>query len=68
VLSTAISLADNTALYNDPNRINTEPQKQLAVTAEDIQKAAAKYLRTANRVVVETVPAGGPARPPAKQN
>ncbi len=62
VLSTAVSLADNTALYNDPNRVNTEYERRLAVTAADIQKAAQKYLRTANRTVIETVPAGA-ARP-----
>ena len=67
VLSTAISLADDAALFNDPNRINTEPEKRLAVTAADIQKAAKTYLRQANRVVVISEPAA--AKPPAaKQN
>jgi zinc protease len=69
VLSTAISLADDTALYNDPNRINAEPEKRLAVTAADIEKAAKQYLRTANRIVVVTQPAAaGAPRPAAKQN
>ena len=68
MLSTAISLADNTALYNDPNRINTEYEKRLAVTAADIQKAAKIYLRTANRVVVTTVPAAAPPAVPKKQD
>jgi predicted Zn-dependent peptidase len=68
MLSTAISLADNTALYNDPNRINTEYEKRLAVTAADIQKAAKTYLRTANRVVVVTVPAAASPAVPKKQN
>ena len=68
MLSTAISLADNTALYNDPNRINTEYEKRLAVTAADIQKAAKIYLRTANRVVVTTVPAAAPPAAPKKQD
>jgi zinc protease len=63
VLSTALSLADNVALYNDVNRINTEPDKRLAVTAEDIQKAAQKYLRQNNRVVVTTFPAASAAPP-----
>ena len=36
--------------YNDPNRINTESEKRLAVTAADIQKAAQAYLKAANRV------------------
>jgi predicted Zn-dependent peptidase len=68
VLSTAISLADNTALYNDPNRINTEYEKRLAVTAAEIQKAAQTYLRTANRVVVVTQPAAAPRPAAPKQN
>jgi len=66
-LNTAISLADDAALYNDPNRINTESDKRLAVTAADIQKAAQAYLKASNRVVVTSVPAA-PPRPAAKQN
>ncbi|MEP6716374.1 MAG: pitrilysin family protein [Terriglobia bacterium] len=70
VLSIAVELADDTAIYGDPNRINTEPEKRLAVSAEEIQNAAKKYLRNANRVVLVTNPAAAPARPapPAKQN
>ena len=69
VLQLANMLADSAALYNDPNRVNTEYEKLLAVTAADIQKAAKAYLRTANRVVVVTAPAaaGAPAAP-RKQN
>jgi zinc protease len=70
VLSMAVSLSDGAALYDDPNRINTEPERRMAVTAADIQKAAKAYLRTSNRVVVVTVPAAGnrgPA-PARKQN
>jgi predicted Zn-dependent peptidase len=71
VLSTAVTLADDTALFNDPNRINTENEKRLAVSAADIQNAAKSYLRTANRVVVVSIPsppavppgAGAPAKP-----
>ena len=66
VMSMAISLADSTALYNDPNRINTEWEKRMAVTPADIQKAAQKYLRQANRVVVVTNPAAvARPKPPA---
>ena len=70
VLSTAISLADNTALYNDPNRINSEPEKRLAVTAAEIEKAAKAHLRNSNRVVIVSQPAAAaPPRPAApKQN
>jgi len=65
VLSIAIALADSTALYNDPGRINTEPEKRLAVSAADIQKAAKTYLRAANRAVVVSVPAAPAAARPA---
>ena len=65
VLATAVSLADDTALFNDPNRFNTEPEKELAVTAEEIQNAAKKYLRNANRVVIVTVPAAAESGSPA---
>ena len=66
VLSTAINLADSTALYNDPNRINTEYEKRLAVTAAEILKAAQTHLRNANRVVLVTQPAA--AKPAAPKN
>jgi predicted Zn-dependent peptidase len=58
MLQRAQQLADDAALYNDPDRINTEIDKNLAITAADIQKAAKTYLQTSNRVVVETTPAG----------
>jgi zinc protease len=62
VLSRAQALADDAALYNDPNRINTEIDQQMAVTAADIQKAVRAYLVASNRVVIETLPAGGGSR------
>ena len=69
VLSIANSLADNAALYNDPNRINAEYEKRLAVTPADMQKAARTYLRTANRAVVISKPAAMAAPTPMpKQN
>jgi len=58
VLARAQALADNAVLYNDPNRINTNPEKVAAVTAADVQRVAAKYLQTTNRVVVHTMPSG----------
>ena len=62
-LSRAMQLADDAVMYNDPNRINTTLEKRMAVTAVDIQNAAKTYLRTANRVVIHTVPAARPAGP-----
>lgn len=63
VLNTAITLADDTALFNDPNRINTENDLRLSISAADIQKASKSFLRTANRVVIVSVPAAPGARP-----
>jgi zinc protease len=38
--------------------MNTEPQRYLAVTAEDIKRVATKYLDPANATVVTVNPAG----------
>jgi len=66
-LSRAVSLADNAALYNDPNRINTNTDKTMAVTAADVQRVAKTYLRSENKIVIQTNPApGGPAAAPPK--
>ena len=62
-LSRAQALADAAAVYNDPNRVNSELDAQLAVTAADIQKAARADLLMANRVVLVTQPTGGGQRP-----
>jgi len=59
-LGRAQSLADNAALYNDPNRINTTPEKVAAVGAPDVQRVVTTYLKSSNRVVVHTLPGGGP--------
>jgi predicted Zn-dependent peptidase len=63
-LSRAISLADSAIMYNDPNRINTQSEKLLAVTAGDIQRVAKTYLRTNNRIVIHTLPAARPSPGP----
>lgn len=57
VLHLATELADDAAIYNDPNLINTETERLLAVTPEQIQKVAQKYLTPGNRVVIDVVPA-----------
>jgi zinc protease len=47
------------ALYDgDPTLINKELDDLLAVTADQIQAAAAKYLATENRALLDVVPAG----------
>ncbi len=46
------------ALYDgDPKLINTELERILSVTAEDIRMAAAHYLNTENRALLDIVPA-----------
>jgi predicted Zn-dependent peptidase len=67
-LTRANQLADNAVLFNDPNRINTNADKIMAVTAADVARVATAYLRVENRVVMHTVPAAAPpagAKPPA---
>ncbi|HLH32637.1 MAG TPA: pitrilysin family protein, partial [Terriglobia bacterium] len=58
----AEGLGEDAVFYGDPNVINTGNDKLMAVTKEQIQKAARTYLTEANRTVVTTVPktqAGG---------
>jgi zinc protease len=58
----AEQLGINAVYYGDPNVINTGNDKLMAVTKEQIQKAARTYLTDANRTVVTTIPkqqAGG---------
>lgn len=55
-LSRAINLSVWTVYYNDPNLINTRLTKVAAVTKEDVQRVANKYLTTENRTVVVTTP------------
>jgi zinc protease len=57
-LSRAQALADAAAVFDDPNKVNTDSDRQMAVTAADIQRAAKAHLVTANRVVFVTSPAG----------
>ena len=58
-LSRAQALADAAAVFDDPNKVNTDSDLQMAVTAADIQRAAKAHLLAANRVVLVTSPAGG---------
>jgi len=55
-LSRALNLSVWTVYYNDPNLINTRLEKVDAVTKEDVQRVANKYLVTTNRTVVVTTP------------
>jgi zinc protease len=55
-LSRALNLSVWTVYYNDPNLINVRLSKVSAVTKEDVQRVANKYLTTENRTVVVTRP------------
>ena len=59
VLNRAQALADAAAVFDNPEKVNTDIDQQLAVTAADITRAAKAYLTTANRVVLVTAPSGG---------
>jgi zinc protease len=55
-LSRAINLTQFAIYYNDPGLINARLDKVSAVTKDDVQRVANKYLRDANRTVVITMP------------
>jgi predicted Zn-dependent peptidase len=52
----AITIGQYAVYYNDPNLINTRLDKVAAVTKEDVQRVANKYLADTNRTVVITMP------------
>lgn len=64
-LARANSIGQYAVYYGDPNLINTRLDKVAAVTKEDVQRVANKYLKQTNRTVVITVPKGGGRSGPA---
>src|SRR5712691_4774766 len=61
-LSRANTIGQYSVYYGDPNLINTRIDKVSAVTKEDVQRVANKYLVQTNRTVVITVPRAGGGR------
>ena len=55
-LSRAVTIGQYTVYYNDPGLINTRLDRVAAVTKEDVQRVANKYLLDTNRTVVITMP------------
>jgi zinc protease len=55
-LGIATRLSQFAVFYNDPNLINSQFQKIAAVTKEDVQRVAVKYLKATNRTVAITLP------------
>jgi predicted Zn-dependent peptidase len=55
-LSRALTLGQYTVYYGEPNLINARLDKVAAVTKEDVQRVANKYLVDTNRTVVVTMP------------
>ena len=60
VLNRAQALADAAAVFDNPDKVNSDIDEQLAVSAADITRAAKQYLVTANKVVLVTAPTGAP--------
>ena len=61
----AIMVGQMSVYYNDPNLVNTRQTKLQAVTREDIQRVAKKYLNPENRTVITTLVKGKDAPKPA---
>lgn len=56
MVGVAENLANYHVYFKDANLVNTESERFLKVTREDIQNAAKKYLRKENRVVLYYLP------------
>jgi predicted Zn-dependent peptidase len=64
-LRRAVELGEFEVFWGDARGIASELDHYLAVSADDVQKAAAKYLGKERRVVIEVAPASKAPNPPA---
>jgi len=55
-LARAVVIGELTAKFGDPNVINTSESRLDAVTPQDVQRAAQKYLSVNQRCIIETYP------------
>lgn len=55
-LNRAVTMGQYTVYYNEPGLINARLDKVAAVTKEDVQRVANKYLVDTNRTIVVTMP------------
>jgi predicted Zn-dependent peptidase len=55
-LARAVTIGQYATYYNEPGLINARLERVAAVTKEDVQRVANKYLASTNRTVVITMP------------
>jgi predicted Zn-dependent peptidase len=69
--SSAVGIAEQLANYHvyfkDANLINTEIDRYMKVTREDLQRVAKKYLTKENRVVLHYLPKSAQSKPENSQ-
>ncbi|HEX8746931.1 MAG TPA: pitrilysin family protein [Pyrinomonadaceae bacterium] len=56
----AFALGEAAVLLGDANRVNSDNERLMAVTASDVQRVMKKYFTDTNRVVIHLLPKNGP--------